>query len=536
MKILTGGELLVDCLVRQGVGQVFSIIGGQLGTVYDAIGNSPDIDVYVPRCETVAPAIACGYTASCGIPSVSSATVGAGVVYEVAGLLQAWLNYIPIVSIAPQVQSYKMKPHQENLQACNQDEIFYPVTKWNAIIYHWDRIPQLINRGFREALSGIPGPVHLDVPVDVLFRHKILTAKKGQRILPQPERTRYIGAIPGDLEAIKKAASGISGAKKPVIIVGQGVGRVGRYRGIRRILNELGMPVVATPPSFGFLCGKDECNAGDISMYSRAQSGAEAMNEADVLLIIGMDHHSKGLVSSLKDSTSKAIVQIESDPSAFLTGRPGYFGLYADPQSALSKIQEALKGSGDTFSSWRNEFKNEGESIANSVRQKAGFFGAKSMVAKLARVSTENDIIVADGELSVIYATCILKNAVYKDLFILDDRDIRGAGLPYAIGATIANPSSRVVLLCDKNSLFYNVREIQPAVSAGLDFSILCLDNADSEDNVSDSGVVLEGLGCEVADFDPGKTSAEDLLKHKAGAPGAYICKLTADKSIKYEG
>jgi acetolactate synthase-1/2/3 large subunit len=169
MEITNGGEILVQALARQGVKKVFSIIGGQMGTMYDAIGRHPDMEVITPRSEASAALMACGYTASTGTPCVSMATVGAGVVYETAGLIMAWLDYLPVLSIAPQVQSYKMKPHQENLQACDQDLLFAPFTKFNAIGYHAKRLPQLVDRALREALAGIPGPVHLDVPVDILF-------------------------------------------------------------------------------------------------------------------------------------------------------------------------------------------------------------------------------------------------------------------------------------------------------------------------------------------------------------------------------
>ena len=151
MNLITGGEVLVDCLRAQGVRQVFSIIGGQMGTIYDTIGRREDMDLFVPRCETTVPLMAAGYVASTGRPAVSLTTVGAGVVYEVAGLACAWFDYLPVISLAPQVQSWKTKPHQESLQACNQDEIYFPLTKWNTIVYHWKRIPQLLTRAFREA-------------------------------------------------------------------------------------------------------------------------------------------------------------------------------------------------------------------------------------------------------------------------------------------------------------------------------------------------------------------------------------------------
>jgi acetolactate synthase-1/2/3 large subunit len=105
----------------------------------------------------------------------------------------------------------------------------------------------------------------------------------------------------------------------------------------------------------------------------------------------------------------------------------------------------------------------------------------------------------------------------------MDSSDISGAGLPFAIGTAIGNPDNRVTLICDKDSLFYHVRELQPAISMGLDFNIICIDEVNNATNVADTASVLEGLGCDVHGFDPGKDKDNDLLKHKTGIPGAVI-------------
>lgn len=203
MNFITGGEILVDCLQAQGVRHVFSIIGGQMGTIYEAISCRDGIDLFIPRCETVTPLMAAGCMAVTGVPAVSLTTVGAGVVYEVAGLTHAWFNYLPVISLAPQVQSWKTKPHRESLQACNQDELYAPLTKWNTIVYHWKRIPAMMNRGFREAYTGVPGPVHIDIPVDILFKRGLWGANDLKKI---PFVTRE-ATIPGAMAQLEDAAA-----------------------------------------------------------------------------------------------------------------------------------------------------------------------------------------------------------------------------------------------------------------------------------------------------------------------------------------
>ena len=209
MNLITGGEVLVDCLRKQGVRHVFSIIGGQMGTIYDTIGRRDDIDLFIPRCETVTPLMAAGYVASTGKPAASLTTVGAGVVYEVAGLAYAWLNYLPVISLAPQVQSWKMKPHQESLQACNQDEIYYPADQMeHDRLSLEDEFRRLLTRGFREAYTGIPGPVHIDVPVDILFKRGLWSAKDLNKVPVVKQEAKIAGVAAQVEDAMNRIEEG----------------------------------------------------------------------------------------------------------------------------------------------------------------------------------------------------------------------------------------------------------------------------------------------------------------------------------------
>ena len=522
MKIPNGGELLVDCLVRQGVKHVFSIIGGQMATIYDAIGSTPDIQVVTPRCETSAALMACGYTASSGRPCVSMATVGAGVVYEVPGLSKAWFDYIPVISIAPQVQSYRVKPHQESLQACNQDELFFPITKWNTIVFHWGRIPQMVDRAFREAVTGIPGPTHLDVPVDVLFKRRILTERKERRILVDPGRTRYDGPVSGDSREIHSAVEAVGRAQKPLVVVGQGIGRAGRYRGIAGILEELGMPVVTTTVSSGIMSGKHMCYAGDAAMLTGAASGLYMLKAADLVILVGIDRYSKELLPLLDGEGSKSVVQVEVDPRAFLTGRTDHYAVHADPRSALAAIRDGLADEGKVggYETWRDESVAVGKEAAEA--NAGDVVVVDQIVRLLGETSTDRDIIVADGEYSTLAAACLLTKATYKDLFIMDGRDITGAGLPFALGASMANPGERVILVSDKNALFCHIRELQPAVCEGVGITILCIDDAPGEANVADTASVLAGLGCDVTAFDSEGEGA-DFRACKSDVPSALL-------------
>ena len=486
MNLIHGGEVLVDCLRKQGVRQVFSIIGGQMGTIYDTIGQRDDIDVFVPRCETVTPLMAAGYTASSGLPSVSLTTVGAGVVYEIGGLAWAWLNYAPVISLALQVQSFKMKPHQENLQACNQDELYTPLTKWTTIIYHWKRIPQLLIRGFREVYTGVPGPVHIDIPVDILFKRGIWSQKRLDKV---PVIDREI-RLPGVSAQILSAVGVLKKAKKPVVVLGQGIGRTSRYRDIRGTLSGSGLPVVTTRYSTGVFRDGDEAYAGAASLYAGRDQGRAHLMAADAVVVIGVDPEAIDLIS-ICDWTSKPIIQIELDPSSFLTHTR--YPVQADPVSAVSEI--VMSGiDAVEKEAWLNRFK---PMIAELACSPVGQ-GIDGVIEAVAKNTGPNDIIVADGADISSAAACVFRHAEYQDLFCLDEKDMPGVGLPFAIGAAMANKDAGVTLFCDKRSLFAHVRELSPAAQAGISLRIIVADDDDSSVNCSDTEMVLKGFGCSV--------------------------------------
>ena len=447
-------------------------------------------------------------------------TVGAGVVYEVGGLMHAWLNYLPVISVAPQVQGWKTKPHQESLQACNQDEIFAPLTKWNTILYHWRRIPQLIFRGFREAYTGVPGPVHIDVPVDVLFQRGWWSNRR-EAAWPVVQRE---ATLPGADSQLAAAAKVLETAKRPLVIVGQGIGRLGRYRTIRDYLNQIGLPVITTRFSSGILCGRDSCYAGPAALLSASDNGLKLLEEADAVLLIGIDPENMAFIERI-GIKPQAIVQVETDPSALIThvGCP----VHADPISALQTFVQKAPQSAEKVRPWMEKVIKAGGAL---VRELAPADSSLSQaLSELTRSTTGEDIIVADGAGMASMAASLLKDAEYQDLFCMDERDTLGAGLPFAIGAAIGNPNSRVTLVCDKEALFAHVRELSPAAQAGVCLRIIVTDEDDRQTNCADTAAVLKGFGCAVEQTDAVTSTGMKIPAHRPGSISALVIKPQAE-------
>jgi acetolactate synthase-1/2/3 large subunit len=516
MSKVTGGELVVMTLADHGVRNVFSIIGGQMCSIYDSLSHHPEMKLVTVRNEAAAPMMAAGCAAVTGVPSVSMCTVGAGVVYEVAGLMAAWYSYLPVISIAPQVQSWKMKPHQENLQGCNQDEIFAPITKWNAIAYHWDRIPAMVHRALREAQANAPGPTHLDIPVDVLFQLKKFDGNKKSKIMPPAANTRFIGALPGPVEQVKRAGETMAASRRPLVVIGQSMGRPGRYPGLKGQLNGLNLPALLGDCSSGIMDGRDASYAGALGLFTGSPRGLGLIREADLLLIIGLDPEIQDLLRALGKDLPP-VVQVEVDPSALLNNRREHFGVNADPISFLAAANQAGDLPGGPWTAWLDRVQQTGADLSREFSERAPRTAAlfQSVSAGLNR----EDILVVDGAETVGTAYALLRKALYRNLFLMNTRDMAGTGLPFAIGAKIGMPQHRVTLLTDKDSLCRHLQELQTATGLGLDLDLVCVDPGEGQ-ALTRTEAILEGLGCEISHLGNGQS----LARSTSGRPRAWLC------------
>jgi thiamine pyrophosphate-dependent acetolactate synthase large subunit-like protein len=341
MATLTGGDVLVETLAREGIKHVFSIPGGQLITIYDSINEHPGVELICPRHEGAGALMAAGYAMATGKPSVVMSTVGAGVIYEAGGLLLAWRERLPVISIAPQVQSWRMKPIQESLQSCDQDEIFRPFTKFRAIVYHYDRIPQLTRRALRVAAAPEPGPAHLDLPVDVLFGFKRVTGKKRKKLFA-PGVHRFEGEVMPDEKALDKVVELIRSSKKPIALIGRGVERARAGEELLRLLNSAAIPALTSISAFASLPVDFERRLAPAELWNH-EDALDTAAASDLLVIFEADEATARLAQELKRrNPDSKVAQAAALAASIDSIVPVDAGLVGTPRAVLSSLAERL--------------------------------------------------------------------------------------------------------------------------------------------------------------------------------------------------
>jgi len=466
MASVNGGELLVKALESEGPQKIFSIPGGQLVGVYESIRKSRTLELVVPRQEGAGALMACGYALAREKPAVMISTAGAGVIYEIDGLTYAWRNRIPLISIAPQVQSWRIKPIQDNLQAVNQDEFYEGITKFHCILYHPYRIPQLVRRAYRMATAAEPGPVHLDLPVDIAFQKTRVKSLKAGEIMPEPEKTRFIGKALPDPEEVKKAAGLISGCKRPVALVGGLMARLSAAQALEKFLAEFKIPALNSDAAFSAPSKKSALCAGTAELFQDRQS-LELLRSADLFLYFEPDEQIASLARKLAPDPGRPAIQFSSYAPMLHSVAPIFVALTGSPEAALEQLAKGIKFKMDEErEKWLARLKgNRDQSLAleKNLLPEHRVRALEKAFESVSRNLSEKDFVVCEGRDITLAAKLFLQNYGPARAILIPDTAPSGAGFPLALGIKAAAKDAKVFLVSDRKNFKKHCREFQTA-------------------------------------------------------------------------
>ena len=466
MVKLSGGEILVECLLAEGVKYVFGIPGAQLTPLLDAIyriGRERGLEFVNVRHEQAAAHMADAYYRVTGKVAVCLGTVGPGAADLVPGVYAAYADSIPIVVITAQNQTWRSYPDHGSMQALDQYMLFKAITKWNAVVSHIQRIPELVQRAFRTALSGRPGPVHLDFPADVLFGE--MEVEDPRRLFVPPKMYRATRPPAGDPDLIREAARLLVNATLPVIHVGSGALRAGATDEILELSEYLSAPIVTSLAARGVV---PEDHPNCLLPSTPGAIAAQAM--ADVVLHIGGrlgDTDFWGQPPVWGEVGVQKWIQVDIDPEMIGYNRPVDVAIVGDAKAVLRqllrevkdltpKVERDLSEYKKLTEDWEKDFQQE------AMKEREGIHPLR-VVYEARRIFPRNSICVVDGGNTAVWAYYL--NRVYEPNTFLwaADSGHLGSGLPYAIAAKLAKPDRHVYLLSGDGAFMLNVQELETA-------------------------------------------------------------------------
>jgi len=467
---VSGAEALVRCLIEEGVRYVFGIPGDQTNPITDAIyriGRGKGLDFVMTRHEQAAANMADAWARVTGKPGVCLGTVGPGVADLVPGVYPAWADSVPMVVLGAQNQTWRIYPEHGSMQSLDQVTLMTPITKWRALVADVRRMPQLVQWAFREATSGRPGPVYLDLPSDVLCQR---FDTEEYPILP-PERYRATMPPAADPELVERAAKMLAEAELPLIHAGGGVLRAGAWREVVELAEHLSAPVTTSIGARGII-PEDHPLCFIPSSYGAL--GAQAT--ADVVLLVGSrlgDLDFWGRPPAWGELGEQRWIQIDIAPKNIGLNRPVDLALVGDAKATLRALLGAVRELTEpkpespqladvraAQEAWLARFEEGAHSDAvpihplRLIREVRDFFPREAICA-------------VDGGTTAVWAFYL--NRIYEPRTFLwaADSGHLGTGLPYAIGAKLARPDLPVYCITGDGSFGFNAMELETARRVG---------------------------------------------------------------------
>ncbi len=431
MVILTGGQLVAKALKREGVRALFTLAGGHIMDIYNGCVDE-GIRIIDVRHEQTAVHAAEAWTRLTGVTGVAAVTAGPGVTDAVTGVANAFRNQVPIVVIGGQAPRKQFR--MGALQELDHVSIMKPLTKQSFTIYDTERIPELLGSAFREAHSGRPGPVFVEIPAD------ILDAPVAAEEVSFPVNYRSEARLFGDPEAIQKAAELLNKAARPVILAGSQIWSCRAMSELVQCVEGAQIPVYLNGAARGCL------PAGFPLFMSRSRR--YALSVADAVMVIGTPFDFR-LGYGQRLSLEAKVIQIDLDSSEIGHNRDVDVGIAGHGGAILGQMAAALSPS--RHENWLKLLREKEAELAEKDRpflySEATPIHPLRLAREIQEFMAEDAIFIADGGDVVTMAASIILPRRPGSWLDPGPLGTLGVGTPFAIAAGAACPDREVVIL-----------------------------------------------------------------------------------------
>jgi acetolactate synthase I/II/III large subunit len=490
MSEITGGELLLKCLKMEGTRWIFAISDAFYNPLTGKLRDN-DITLIVPRHEAAAVHMAEAVYKTAGQVPVVMAGAGPGSANMASGLINAAQEGVPLIAISAQLRvgnSYPFKPGA--YQGIDHYTIFKSITKWNAVVHQWERIPEIVQRAFREALAGRPGPVHIDIPVTIFYekgdetRVKILESFRYRQTVPEPSA-----------DQLESAAGIIAKSKNPVIIAGSGILYSNGTGELTELADLLKCPVITTAAARSVI-------SNDHPSYLMAYSSGAlaARKEADLILVLGSRLGDMDLPFDkyFGDHRNQMIIQVDVDPLSIGANRPITLGIVADARKTMRGLVDSLTmmgtahtGNAGKYKKMDDEWNKTLTDFINSANEESMIHPAQSIKAVTEIFPPDSSINVGDGGNTSLFNAFIARFTRPRTSLGIFEFGHLGTGIPYAIGAKIANPHKDVYCITGDGAAGFNFMEMETAVREKIKITVIV--HADESWCMEEIAQMMEG-------------------------------------------
>lgn len=469
---MSGAEILLECLKKEGVKHIFGYPGGVVLNIFDALYDEKDLELFLTRHEQGAIHAADGYARASGKVGVAIVTSGPGATNTVTGIATASMDSIPLVVFSGQVPT--MLIGNDAFQEADIVGMTRPCTKHNYLVKDVKDLARTIREAFHIAATGRPGPVLIDLPKDV-------TAGMTEFIWPEKVNIRsYNPTYQGNKWMIKQAAQMITSAKKPVIMAGGGVILSEAAKELTELAEVTQIPVTTTLMGLGAFPGSSSLSLGMLGMHGTFYANTSVQN-CDLLIGIGVRFDDR--VTGKTDSFAKnaKIIQIDIDPTSIKKNVPVDLPVVGDVKNVLRDILKVLKGQKDPWAqirkSWLKQVDAWKKERPLTYRYDKNVIKPEFVVEKIHKVSRGEAIICTEVGQNQMWAAQFYKYDKPRHWLSSGGLGTMGYGFPAAIGAQIACPDKLVFDIAGDGSIQMNIQELATAVINKLPVKVAILNN-----------------------------------------------------------
>jgi len=468
MKKLNGAQIMWECIVHEGVKQIFGYPGGANLPIFHHLTEYP-IDLVLPRHEQSAAHMADGFARVSGQVGVALATSGPGATNLVTGIATAMLDSSPVVFFTGQVGSHLLG--FDAFQEVDVIGITMPITKHNYLVTDVNDLTSTIREAFYIARSGRPGPVLIDIPKDV--QSAVIEWEYDDSPIHLAGYKLEPALKAGELGS---AAEMIKQAKKPVILAGHGVLLSGAMQELKDFAEKTMTPVAVTLLGIGCLPASHPLNLGLMGMHGEAWVN-QAIQEADLLLAFGMrfDDRVTGNLKSFAPAAKK--IHFEIDRSEINKNVTVELALIGDIGESLRQLAPHLEAS--DRSDWNEHISDlRIESGKRDIKNlKTDKLHAAHVIHDISLLADPDCIVVTDVGQNQMWAAQYFTREKPYTLVTSGGLGTMGFGLPAAIGAKFARPDAEVWCISGDGGFQMTQAELQTLKQEGLKVNIVILNN-----------------------------------------------------------
>jgi len=464
-SLKTGAQIIVDTLIELGVDTMFGYPGGVVLPLFDSLYEAP-INFILPRHEQGACHMADAYARASGKVGVVLATSGPGACNLVTGLATANMDSIPIVAMTGQVRTELIG--NDAFQEADTTGVTRPVTKYNCIVKDVKDLARLIKEAFHIASTGRPGPVLIDLPVDVQVN------KAGADVSTKLELPGYRVRTKGHARQISMAAEAINNSKQPVLYVGGGVISANASEELRALAQKANLPVTTTLLGLGSYDQSRPESLDMLGMHGTAYANY-AVQECDLLIAVGarFDDRVTGKLDTFAPHAK--IIHIDIDPSSISKNVHVDIPVVGDAKYILVEMIKEVKPQPrkrwfSKIAEWKKKFPLRYDNKSSAIKP-------QYVIDELCRQTDGKAIITTGVGQNQMWAAQFYRFSIPRQLISSGGLGTMGFGLPAAIGAQIAKPDMTVIDIDGDHSFNMTLTEIPTAVEHNLPIKVCILNN-----------------------------------------------------------